>query len=388
MKRNDSHRQALIEVFADFARDRLQALPGSISAAVQGDRVEVVIEGLTCPEERLFVLCREGRELLEKCYKEAFDASRRALESAVEHITQRPVRQSALDLESRSGDAVIVMDLADGEPGALPQAPNRKTAQLMQLNPPRRRIAVIVPAHNECGRLRRVVETVLQWSRSDEVVVVDDGSTDGTGDTVSDLPEVRLVRLDCNQGKAAALRAGVRRTSSPVLLFLDADLTGLGSHHLDDLVEPVARGGADMAVGRFCQGRWRTDMAQRLIGFMSGQRCLRRELFLATDVEAGAGWGIEAALTQEAKQSGATVRWVSLPGVSQVMKEEKIGLVAGQWQRAVMYGQVARALVKYGGHRLRRYWRLAPRYVTSFPATLAALFGWLHLLVGRSSPRT
>jgi glycosyltransferase involved in cell wall biosynthesis len=106
------------------------------------------------------------------------------------------------------------------------------------------KISAIVPAYNEAERIGAVLEPLLAAPSVDEIVVVDDGSTDGTAE-VAQRYGVKVVRLGENRGKGAAMAAGVREANGDTLLFLDADLTGLTPKHLEDLVNAYKAGDAD-----------------------------------------------------------------------------------------------------------------------------------------------
>ncbi len=86
--------------------------------------------------------------------------------------------------------------------------------------------SVIVPAHNEAERLARCLSPVLEVSRDRgwEVVVVDDGSTDGTGEVARRMGVVEVVRHEVPRGVAAARNAGAARARGAVLVFVDADV--------------------------------------------------------------------------------------------------------------------------------------------------------------------
>lgn len=87
-------------------------------------------------------------------------------------------------------------------------------------------VTVIIPTYNSARYLAAAVQSVIDQAWTDwELIIVDDGSTDGTADLIAAKfhdPRVRLVRQP-NQGDAAARNTGIRISSSPLLAFLDAD---------------------------------------------------------------------------------------------------------------------------------------------------------------------
>jgi glycosyltransferase involved in cell wall biosynthesis len=88
-------------------------------------------------------------------------------------------------------------------------------------------IAAIMPLHNKRNYFIEAVESVLQQTRpADEIVIVDDGSTDGSGDLVAERyghdPRIKLIR-QVNRGPGAARNACIKATQSPMLAFIDAD---------------------------------------------------------------------------------------------------------------------------------------------------------------------
>lgn len=95
-------------------------------------------------------------------------------------------------------------------------------------------LSVVIPAYNERERLGRSLELLFAHlarfaHRDTEVIVVDDGSTDGTPELVSEWcarwRALRLIRLPTNRGKGAAVRAGVLASHGDVVAFADADLS-------------------------------------------------------------------------------------------------------------------------------------------------------------------
>jgi len=126
---------------------------------------------------------------------------------------------------------------------------------------PTRCLSVVVPCFNEIATVATVVEQVLASPWTNEVVLVDDGSTDGTRDVLAALDDpaadvpVRVMLHERNRGKGAALRTGFAAASGPYVVVQDADLEYDPSEY-GTLVTPLADGRADVVYGsRFLGGQ-------------------------------------------------------------------------------------------------------------------------------------
>ena len=207
-------------------------------------------------------------------------------------------------------------------------------------------ISVIVPAYNEAGRIGAVLGPIKASRLVDEVIVVDDGSDDGTAEEAG-RHGVRVLRLPENRGKAAALDAGVSAARNDAFLFLDADLVGLKTEHVDQMIRAYTDGDLDMAIGVFSDGRRNTDLAQKINPYASGQRVLPRRLWeRAKENVHEMNFGIEIALSRLAAREEWKKEYVKLPGVTHVLKEEKRGLAKGLAERLRMYGDMVKWLFK------------------------------------------
>ncbi|NLM38997.1 MAG: glycosyltransferase family 2 protein [Firmicutes bacterium] len=200
-------------------------------------------------------------------------------------------------------------------------------------------VTAIVPAYNEEATVGRVIEALLDCPAVDDVLVVSDGSTDRTAEVARCYP-VRVLELPENRGKGGAMKAGVENTTNDVVVFIDADLVGLKPEHIANLIEPVRSGRADMSVGLFEDGRFATDLAQKIAPFLSGQRAVRRSLFQEIPQLEHTRYGIEVALSRYADRHEIPVEIVHLHDLSQVMKEEKRGVVKGLCARMRMYWEI------------------------------------------------
>ena len=208
------------------------------------------------------------------------------------------------------------------------------------------KVSAVVPAYNEASRIGAVLKPLVGCPAVDEVIVVDDGSDDGTAEMARQYP-VQVVRLPENCGKAKALDEGVVRARDDVLLFLDADLVGLTEAHIDHFVRAYEDSGVDMVVGIFANGRKNTDFAQKLNPYASGQRMLTKKLWQRAKANVHEmNYGIEFALSKLAVKEGWTKEKVKLVGVTHVLKEEKRGFSNGMRERFKMYGDMIKWLFK------------------------------------------
>jgi hypothetical protein len=136
-------------------------------------------------------------------------------------------------------------------------------------------------------------------------------------------------------------------------LLLDADLVGLTQDHVMSLILPVLQGQADMTMGLFRGGYWRTDFAHWITPWLTGQRCMKVDLLRDVSLAAAEGYGLETALTVAAKKFAWRVIRIPLTGASHIPSESHRGLWKGIKTRTSMYLQVVRAwYIASGGERI------------------------------------
>lgn len=217
---------------------------------------------------------------------------------------------------------------------------------------PHVKTAVIIPAFNEEDRIAAVLDVVLRAKLADEIIVVSDGSTDATCEVARRFSGLRVLELPMNMGKGGAMCAGAAITDAEVVAFVDADLIGLRPEHLDQILAPVLVNACEMCIGVFRGGKFWSDTAQRISPYISGQRAMKRSLFVSIPYLAEIRMGVEVAINTFAKRQRARVLRVVLRGVSNTHKERKLGFVQGTRERAKMYAEIGRAIVRT--HRKRR----------------------------------
>ena len=179
-------------------------------------------------------------------------------------------------------------------------------------------IAAVVPARNEVRRVASTVAALKRIPAIDEVIVVDDASTDGTA-AEAERAGARVIRLSRSEGKGRALDAGARATNAAVVLLVDADLEESASN-LAVLLDAVVAGEADVAIAApprtgpsgfgIVEGfaRWGTGKltGRRFDRPLSGQRAVRAEV-LSSAGRFAAGFGAETGFTIDAVRAGYRV---------------------------------------------------------------------------------
>lgn len=120
------------------------------------------------------------------------------------------------------------------------------------------RLTVVTPVFNEARTLLQSVERILAIDVIDELILVDDGSTDGSCAVLDELREresVRTLQHEVNRGKGAALRTGFRQSEGGIVVIQDADLE-YDPNDITWLIQPIVDGEADVVFGsRFLKGR-------------------------------------------------------------------------------------------------------------------------------------
>lgn len=261
------------------------------------------------------------------------------------------------------------------------QATVGKRSTMMDSERTKPLVAAIVPAYNEAGRIGQVVAVLCQLENLTAIIIVDDGSSDATGEEATRAaqgdPRLRVIRNPSNLGKGQSLFNGANATPAPFLLLVDADLVNLKSEHATALMEPVLRGEADMTMGIFQGGYWRTDAAHHLTPWLTGQRCLRASLFGKLSYEAASGYGFETALTLAAHHYQWRVRRVPLVGVTHLPGDVPRGSWRGPANKVKMYAHILRAWL-VAGYWLEFWPRLAKRVRWALLVVITLVIGLVN----------
>ena len=209
-------------------------------------------------------------------------------------------------------------------------------------------VSCIVCAYNEADRIEDVLRTLDGHPALTEVIVVDDGSTDGTKAIVQAYRRIRLVSYPVNRGKTYAMSRGIAAAVGDHLMFLDADLAGLGPREIDLLAAPVASGRADVSISL----RSNSLGVYRRMGldFVSGERIVPTWL-VRDHVETLAGlprWGGETFINQLVIAAALKIEVVDWPGVANTRKQQKVGALRGLVGDLSMINDALQVLSPFG----------------------------------------
>ena len=204
-------------------------------------------------------------------------------------------------------------------------------------------IGILIPAFDEELTVADVVKVALETGLG-EVVVVADGCSDATA-KVARAAGARVLEYQPNRGKGGAVAAGIAIMTQDTLVLLDADLVNLTPNHVRAMLEPLQSGEADTTVGLFSGGGGITDFGNRATPQWSGQRAIPRALLTRVPDLENRKYAIELAITDQIQLEGLRCKFVNLEGVSQRLKEQKLGLVRGFFRRLKMYWQIAKYAV-------------------------------------------
>jgi hypothetical protein len=210
------------------------------------------------------------------------------------------------------------------------------------------RISCIICAYNEAPRIAAVLAAASAHPLLNEVIVVNDGSTDNTAEIVKCFTSVKLISYPVNRGKSFAVASGVAAAQNDVLMLLDADLTGLAAEHITALAAPVLSGEADVSLSL----RQNSLLIFRAIGldFVSGERVIRKEILseVLEEIHGLPRFGIEVFMNRQIIARQLSIAVTHWPRVAQSRKTEKLGFWKGiraEWRMIADLLQVAYPLM-------------------------------------------
>ncbi len=208
-------------------------------------------------------------------------------------------------------------------------------------------VSIIIKAYNEEANLGRVLKVLAKIDWIDEVIVVNDGSEDGTAEVAKSFEndKIRLVSNPKNLGMGGAMATGVKNARHNLVLFLDADLVGLTERHLLAILAPIIfTKEADLVLGVFTlkdlSHDTGTKIANRFSPLISGQRAVWKSCLPDLQKISDSRYGADLLIAKHIPKQRREV--VKLEGLSQVTKEKKANgdLMKAIQARIKMYKEV------------------------------------------------
>lgn len=249
-----------------------------------------------------------------------------------------------------------------------------------------KKITAIVPAYNEERDIAGVLRELSSYPGFGDVIVVDDGSSDATAQITATFP-VRLIRLEENRGKGAAMQAGVAATDADIIFFCDADMRGLSHALLDCVLAPVIAGETDMVIAMRNWRMYYVGFILTIIPILGGQRAVTRSLWHRVPNKYLERFMVETALNFYAKYWGNGYQYMVVPGLKQTIKERKLGFWRGLRARMRMSAEVVMAQVRLQFAEVPRTIRTGRIAFTNMVWSLSgALLGTVVLFASYTGP--
>lgn len=212
------------------------------------------------------------------------------------------------------------------------------------------KLSVIIPCYNEKNSIHSIIDKVLQSPVSNkEIIVVDDKSTDGTGEILDSeiAPLVsKVIHHKLNRGKGGALRTGFKQATGDVVIIQDADLE-YDPNEYPLVINPIINNECDVCYGsRFlyqaAKGYKANQMANRFLTTLSNMftglrltdmetcyKCFKREIIQAVDIKENR-FGFEPEITAKIARMGVRVKEVPISYYPRTNEEgKKIGFKDG-----------------------------------------------------------
>ena len=206
------------------------------------------------------------------------------------------------------------------------------------------KISCIICAYNEAGRIGKVLNVVCSHPLIDEVIVVDDGSTDQTSEEVKEYHSVRLIPFDTNRGKSYAAATGISQARNSLVMMMDADLIGLNEENVTRLVKPVLNGKTDISISLRQNSLFIYKMIK--LDFVSGERVLPKAILAdhLKNIRELPGFGLESYMNRLIINNHCRIAIVRWQNVTHARKSEKLGLWKGLKEEVRMLSQILKVL--------------------------------------------
>lgn len=228
-------------------------------------------------------------------------------------------------------------------------------ASVKTSKPKYQKVSVIIPAYNEENTVAIVVDVIKKVSCVDEIIVVDDGSSDNTAQEAMDAGAI-VISHEVNKGKGEALYTGYKNAECDIIAFIDADIHNLTTNKVEAMIKPILNGNAEITKTKFAResGRVTELTAKPLLNFffpeisfeqpLSGQFAARKEILKKIHFEKD--YGVDVGIVIDADVLGISIMEVDIGAIEHDMSPlADLHLMANEVVRTIMnrankYGRV------------------------------------------------
>jgi len=213
-----------------------------------------------------------------------------------------------------------------------------------------KKVSIVVCVYNEEETIEYVLRTCHDMNKEAEIVLVDDGSDDRTPEIVREMEKkipIKLITLPENQGKSNAMAVGAESADHEIILFFDADVTGIRQEHFNRLLDPLMgeEPEADMVLGSPSE----TLINYRVNPFrnLTGERALFKKDFLPIlDQIKDIRFGVETYINMYYQAHGKKIKYTILEGLTHPTKYEKTTAAQATREFLVEGQQIAEVMLK------------------------------------------
>ena len=228
-------------------------------------------------------------------------------------------------------------------------------ASIKSTKNPKKSVSIVIPAYNEEATVAQVVSVARKLSYVDEVIVVDDGSSDRTVEEAESAGATVISHLT-NEGKGSAIKTGFKNSHGNIVAFIDADVSNFTSGKIDKIIRPILEDRTDITKTKFAResGRVTELTAKPLLGFffpelnyeqpLSGQFAGKRSALNKIKFEKD--YGVDVGIVLDADVHGIKILEVDIGDISHDMSPlADLNKMANEVvrtiiDRAVEYGRV------------------------------------------------